>query len=311
MFLRLVLYAIILAGYMAVAQPTKQPGRNGTLAPTLWVNGERVSRYPAESTQLPFKSPCAMDDDLMECAKKIWHAYKVDPLMKVGKREAKVPCYWVPGGRDSWDGYITIRYDAELAACSLSDPMIISKQPTFYCNGGEREIPENIMRLYTMLTFRLACSQEFSFTHSHTETEQYGFSIGITATAGIDIGVVSTETTLSTSFDKEWIKTTTNTTTVERTIGMEPGAVCAATSIQMKLNCQSYVNPIDSTVDFFDNDDNFHGSFSIFDSRLQDTGAFGLEKVRNAIKKKIPTSFDVGSGGKDNKPWVIEGCMFN
>lgn len=92
---------------------------------------------------------------------------------------------------------------------------------------------------------------------------------------------------------------------------MEPGTVCAATSIQMKLNCQSYIIPIESNVEFYDNGDNFHGSFDIFDSRLRPTGLAELEKFRDAIRNKAWTSLDVGSGGLDNKPWVIEGCMFN
>lgn len=130
------------ASHAAHAQPTRPLQSNGTVARGLWVNGEPVTRDYANTGQLGSASPCKPDDDLVECAKKIWQPYKPDPLMLVGTREARVPCYWVPGGRDSWSGYIVAKYKAEVSSCGLSDPVIISKQPTFFCNGGQRKMPK-------------------------------------------------------------------------------------------------------------------------------------------------------------------------
>ncbi|PHH91190.1 hypothetical protein CDD83_1376 [Cordyceps sp. RAO-2017] len=307
--------AILAAGRIVAAKPTESAAGNATthtgkLSPLIWINDRPIDRTQAGS-------PCSPDNDIMECATNIWKNYTVSPEAELGKRTVDVavkltPDNWLPDWDDRYlrNATLELPYETKVVSCSLSDPQIISKEPLFFCNV-DCAMPQHPPYITYVLgdadiNASAACSESFKFTHSTTDVTQYGYSVAVSVSASFDIFFASTEVSVSGDFHNDWSTSSTTEETVEKIYNMAKGEVCAPTSIQIKVSCRSSFTPNGNTFKVTPQEGEVM-HLSIDSNELRGEN---VEAIRQAIKTDAPVSFDVGSGGTANKPWVIEGCMF-
>lgn len=92
---------------------------------------------------------------------------------------------------------------------------------------------------------------------------------------------------------------------------MKQGQLCAPTTVQLKLNCDSHIvtEPHD-TAYYYDKSGKLLGSSPLCNTLTPKVPA--IEKICAAITEGSPVRIDVaGSDALDHKPWAIDGCMYN
>lgn len=125
--------ALLTAQHLAVAHPTikRTDVKNGTLAQDIWINGEQVPRGGFTATA----GRCLPSDDVMQCAEKIAESWNVGSSSAPASRSVKVPCTI----NDPANGHVGACYfnadiTVDYSGCKVSDPVIVSKNPLFFCN---------------------------------------------------------------------------------------------------------------------------------------------------------------------------------
>lgn len=125
-------------------------------------------------------------------------------------------CY-VNGDYDACQ--IDFDYHIGFTNCGLSDPVITDHQDLFDCNdsGG--------------------CKQSFTFSTSSTQMTMDGMHVGVSVQAGLNVGFFSAQVGVTTDWMQSWSNSTTYTSTVSREYDLNPGDVCAPTTIQYNTQC--------------------------------------------------------------------------
>ncbi|QUC17525.1 uncharacterized protein UV8b_01766 [Ustilaginoidea virens] len=148
-----------------------------------------------------------------------------------------------------------------------------------------------------------------------------GYSIGVKLTAGGGVGLWTTQVEVSSEFTKGWQISSQTATTREIIYPMDQGDTCAATTVQIRGECEAeladalvvYQDPKGGPGIQYKNERVWTSGFLhmcdwpvTYRIKGVDMGSL----CTYLKKRRIPLDMIMGTDSSGHEPWTIEGCMF-